>query len=367
MKITFVLPSLSMVGGVRVVAIYAEKLKQLGHDVFIVAQPPRPVKFITKVKAFLKRKPIPKTIKRPSYIDNLDVPQKVLTSFRPIRNRDVPDADIVIATWWETAEWVNQLNTNKGAKVYFLQHYEVFDYLPVERCHATYRMPLHKIAIAKWIKDVVQKNYGDTQIDLVPNSVDKAQFFALNRHKQPHPTVGFLYSPTGFKGIDTTLDVIARLKQQFSNLRVVCFGNTKPNNHYANWDDSIEFIYLPPQDTIRDIYAACDVWLTASRSEGFNLPAMEAMSCHTPVVSTREGWPAEAIIDGYNGYLCQVDDVDALTNATAKILALSDADWLTMSQNAHKTVEDSSWDHSAQLFEQSLYRAIERKKNGEIG
>src|SRR5208282_5263036 len=48
--------------------------------------------------------------------------------------------------------------------------------------------------------------------------------------------------------------------------------------------------------------------LTASRSEGFNLPAMEAMACRTPVVSTRTGWPAEAVKTGINGVLVDVED-----------------------------------------------------------
>jgi hypothetical protein len=30
----------------------------------------------------------------------------------------------------------------------------------------------------------------------------------------------------------------------------------------------------------------CDAWMTCSRSEGFNLPALEAMACRTPVVLT---------------------------------------------------------------------------------
>jgi hypothetical protein len=47
----------------------------------------------------------------------------------------------VIATWWETAEWVDRLSVSKGKKVYFIQHYEAFDYLPKERVEATWRLP----------------------------------------------------------------------------------------------------------------------------------------------------------------------------------------------------------------------------------
>ena len=43
---------------------------------------------------------------------------------------------VVIATWWETAEWVAGLSPRKGAKAYFLQHHEVHPGQPVDRVRA---------------------------------------------------------------------------------------------------------------------------------------------------------------------------------------------------------------------------------------
>ncbi|MFZ3585099.1 hypothetical protein ACOI1H_23630, partial [Loktanella sp. DJP18] len=34
---------------------------------------------------------------------------------------DLPDSDVIIATWWETAEWVAALPSIKGRKFYLLQ------------------------------------------------------------------------------------------------------------------------------------------------------------------------------------------------------------------------------------------------------
>ena len=117
----------------------------------------------------------------------------------------MPDADVVVATWWETAEWVNALDPRKGAKVYFIQHHEVFPYLPVDRSRATYQLPLRKVVISRWLLDVMREEYGDGSVDLVPNSVDSAQFFAAPRGKQSVPTFGFIYSTSGFKGLNVML------------------------------------------------------------------------------------------------------------------------------------------------------------------
>jgi hypothetical protein len=40
MKITFVLPYGGLAGGIRVAAIYAERLKKRGHEVVVVSTPP---------------------------------------------------------------------------------------------------------------------------------------------------------------------------------------------------------------------------------------------------------------------------------------------------------------------------------------
>ena len=56
MRITFVLNHVNLNGGIRVIAIYAERLKQLGHDVVVVARP-RPVPSVKdRVKSLVKGK-----------------------------------------------------------------------------------------------------------------------------------------------------------------------------------------------------------------------------------------------------------------------------------------------------------------------
>jgi hypothetical protein len=56
MKITFILPYAGLSGGVRVVAIYAAKLQQRGHQVQAVSQPlPQPT-WKQRLKTWLGKK-----------------------------------------------------------------------------------------------------------------------------------------------------------------------------------------------------------------------------------------------------------------------------------------------------------------------
>lgn len=354
MKITFLLPTVSLAGGIKVAALYAAALVRNGHQVVLVSPPTREIPLRRKIKSLLLGKGWPKTPRvPPSHLDGLGLDHRTLNTWRPIVDSDVPDADVVIATWWETAEWAAQLSPQKGAKVYFIQGYEVFPYLPRERVLATYRLPMQKIVIANWLKVLMNDTFADSNVALVPNSVDRAQFHAPPRGKQTRPTIGFLYGESSLKGVDLTLQVIQRLAGKFPQLRVIAFGSSPPF-HFPHWNADIEFQQSPPQDTLRHIYAQCDVWITASRSEGFNLPAMEAMACRTPVVATRTGWPEEAIVQYANGVLVDVGDVDGLTAGAEWALTLSDPDWRAVSANAFDTVANCSWERSSQLFEQVL-------------
>lgn len=365
-RITFVLPTVTMTGGNKVIAIYAQRLAQSGHIVKLVSPPPSATSLRTKIGSLLAGNGWPAETKRhPSQFDNTGLDHTILDRQRPVTDTDVPDADIVIATWWETAEWVARLDSAKGAKVYFIQHHEVFPYLPIERSQATYRLPFHKIVVAKWLKNLMESEYQDVAVDLVPNSVDHDQFFASARGKQAAPTVGFLYSKATFKGLDTTLRALALVAQRIPHLQYVAFGSEIPEAS-PELPAGTRFSYRPPQQEIRNIYARCDVWVTASRSEGFNLPAMEAMACRTPVVSTRTGWPEEAVKTGWNGVLVDIDDVEGLARGVEWVLSQTNDAWKVLSTNALATVAESSWNVSAAMFEKALFNAQSRASRGEI-
>lgn len=358
MKITFVCPPLSLSGGIRVVALHAAWLQAAGHEVTVVAPPhPAPGRWSRGLARLGLPRP-PAATQEADHVSRSGVPLRRLGWYRPVREADVPDADVIIATWWETAEWVARMGPRKGRKLYFVQGHEVFDFLPRDRVEATYRAPFQKIVVARWLADLMATRYGDAGAIVVPNAIDRAQFQAPPRGRQSRPTVGTLFHETGLKGFDTALAVLHGVRAVHPDLRVIAFGAAPPAL-YREQMAGIELVVAPPQEEIARLYAACDLWLSCSRTEGFNLTAMEAMACRTPLVSTRTGWPEEAVQAGVNGALAEVDDVPALTAAALGILALPDAAWRRLSEGALQTVAQASWEASSQAFERALRQAIE--------
>src|SRR6185369_11300086 len=105
MRITFVVPILEVSGGARIIAGHAQRLAERGHDVVIVAKRTRRLSFKERAKAWLLRKPVEVPTEH-SHVALSGVPFHVPNHWGPIREEDVPDADVIVATWWETAEWI---------------------------------------------------------------------------------------------------------------------------------------------------------------------------------------------------------------------------------------------------------------------
>jgi glycosyltransferase involved in cell wall biosynthesis len=282
MKITFVFPTLSLTGGIRVLSIYTQLLQKRGHKIFIVSTPPRQATLIQQLRSLLRGRGWPSAPKKEqSHFDKVDVESPVLETYRPITDKDIRDADIIMATWWETAEWVAKLSPTKGTKVYFLEHYEAFDYLPKGRVEPTWRLPMHKIAVALWLADIARNQYGDLSVSLVPPTVDTKQFYDPQsrapqpRGKQLVPTVGMYYTTTPGKGCDIALKAFSIAAEKIPNFRLVAFGSGN-TPHLNLLPDGTEYNKAPSQNQVKEFYSKCDAWLFSSRAEAFGLPIMEA-------------------------------------------------------------------------------------------
>ncbi|MEG4403405.1 glycosyltransferase family 4 protein [Microcoleus sp. MON2_D5] len=365
MKITFVLPTLSLTGGIRVISIFAELLRKRGHSVFVISLPHPQPSMRQQVKSLLRgRGWISPPENEPSFFDNLGVEHKIIDRYRPVEDKDVPDADVVVATWWETAEWVAKLSPSKGAKAYFIQHHEIFDYLPQGRVEATWMLPMHKITISEWLVELARTKYGDRQVSLAPPTVDTKQFYACPRNKQSVPTVGLMYSTVYWKGTDIALKAFSLAAEKIPNLRLVAFGTEAPSSELP-LPANAEYVIQPAQDKIKDYYSKCDAWLLASRSEGFGLPIIEAMACRTPVISTPAG-AAPEILSGGTGILVRPEDPQEMAKAIEFICQLRNSKWQAMSEAAYAKVNNYTWEDATDHFEAALKVAIDKSKQRDV-
>lgn len=74
-------------------------------------------------------------------------------------------------------------------------------------------------------------------------------------------------------------------------------------------------------EDVRDVLAACHVYVLPSYREGTPRSVLEAMACGRAIVTTDAPGCRETVIDGRNGFLVPVRDSDALARACMRFLA----------------------------------------------
>lgn len=121
---------------------------------------------------------------------------------------------------------------------------------------------------------------------------------------------------------------------------------------------------LYSQAEIRDrIYHKATVYLCASELEGTPNPALEALACGLPVISTRVGNMPELIRDGVNGFLVE-RSAAALADALVKLKGMDPA---TLRRNARRSVEDGwSWQDRTKRYE-DMFNALGRARERQAG
>lgn len=357
MKITFVLPHGGLAGGVRVIAIYARALHERGHHVEIVHGHEPTGGWRDAVRQLVRGRLPARPPRGPSHLDGLPLPVREVDLASGRLERALPDADLIIASWWETAELVGRLPPRKGKHVYFVQHDETVFY-PTdaamrERVTATLRQPMHRIAVAGWIPEVARHRGVVGPFAIVPNGVDTDRFSTPPRGKQNTPTVGMMYGMIHAKGSDVGFAAVERARREVPTLRFVCFAMEEPA---IPMPAGTEFHLRPAQDVIPKLYASTDAWLFTSRSEGFGLPVLEAMACRTPVIGTRAGVAPDVVSEG-GGVLIDIDDADAMARAIVEFARLSEPQWQERSAQARRLAERHTWAASIDQFERELLLA----------
>jgi glycosyltransferase involved in cell wall biosynthesis len=299
--------------------------------------------------------------REPSHLNGIDVEHRRLPSPDDLDAKDIPPSDVIIATWWETAEQLAKVDAHCETKVYFLQHLETHESQPAARVKATWRLPMQKIVVARWLADLARDEFGDASAITVPNAVDLHQFSVPQRGKQAKPTVGLMYSNTRFKGCDICIEAIEKARRVIPELRIVAFGMAEFPAETRNLPRDTTYTQLPPQDRLKDIYASCDAWLFGSRSEGFGLPLLEAMACRTPVIATPAGAAPELVGQG-GGMLVKAEDAEDMAEAIVRLARMPEGEWKRLSDRALEIAVSYSWEHATDLFEAALRKAVAESK-----
>ena len=227
----------------------------------------------------------------------------------------LPDADVTLATAWQSAPVVAAAPARCGAKFYLIQHYESLYHGEPDVVDATYRLPLRRIVISTWLADVMRERFGaDSEMLVTP--VDRTLFRRVDvQPSTPRPRVLMLHHDYAWKGVADGLEAVRRVRAQGPTLTLVGFGVKAPREPLP-YD---EFHANPPQDALAALYSGCEIYLCPSWDEGLGMPPMEAMACGAALVTYDNGGSRDYAHDGETALVARRRDVDDLAACLSRM------------------------------------------------
>jgi len=336
-KITFLAPHLRIAGGVRAILTYADRLAGRGHDVTLMVPAKRPwIAWSGNLRGL-----------GPDWMPGFRARVRWVTTWDPAR---LPAADALIATAWQSADAVVQAPALAGAKFYLVQHFESLYHGDPPRVDATYALPLRKIVISSWLRDIMKERFGaDAEVLVTP--VDRDLFHPVAGARSPDAfRVLMLHHDYAWKGVREGLEAVAAVKVRHPEIQLVGFG-VKPPLEALPYD---EFYANLPQDRLAWLYSRCPIYLCPSWDEGLGMPSMEAMACGAALVTFDNGGSRDYASDGATALVAPHRDVAALARCLERMVADGALRERIAAQGREFVTQSFDWGRATERLEEIL-------------
>lgn len=183
-------------------------------------------------------------------------------------------------------------------------------------------------SVSKYLRDDLKKTSGiDSKV--VYNRIDNTRFNKnmkggniIKKYNLKNKKV-LLYVGriAPHKGIHLLLEAFDIIKKEILNAKLLIVGKPTFNNYFKNLKKTagsdVIFTGFVDDKYLPYYYAACDLYVTASLWEGFNIPAAEAQACGKKAVAFNIG-PHPEIIK--NGILVEKGNVKQFAEVIIKLL-----------------------------------------------
>jgi len=359
LRITFLLPlpGTHPIGGFKVAYEYANYLVERGHVVSVV----HPALFrVDQPLGLLPLKQRLRTVweywknKRTggflptSWFKAL--PEVKMLWVPSLAKKYVPEGDVVIATAWETVEWAVDYPAGKGKKFYLIQHLETWSG-PEERVFDTWKAPLEKIVIARWLQEIAE-NFGQTA-HLVHNGLDFKKFRLETPQDARDPMkLLMIFHSKDWKGSADGLAAFELARKEVPGLKLTLFGLTPPPDTLPK---DIEYHHNPTQDKLRELYNESSIFLSPSWAEGFPLPPAEALQCGAALVSTDIDGMAMYAMHEQTALLSPVKDPAGMAENILRLVREPELR-LKIAVEGHRFIQRFTWEEAGKKFEEILLK-----------
>lgn len=198
--------------------------------------------------------------------------------------KDIPDADAVIATGYKSVFSTSSLPDRCGKKFHWIRGWETWKFPEDIIVSRILKTPTKKIVNSLCLQNKLSK-FGFSS-DIVRPGYDFDEIYPMNiRRKTENIVLGGLYSvrPDQRKRSEWLFEVFRWFKTKGYDVELWLFGI---DNNNVNSTKVTKFYKNPEKSDKNYLYNMVDIWLATSELEGLHIVPAEAMITECPVVGT---------------------------------------------------------------------------------
>lgn len=190
------------------------------------------------------------------------------------------------------------------------------------------------IAISESVKrDIIEAGAKANKVQVIYNAIDfeRMQINAEDKHifDSKNIVIGNVarFQPE-IKGQDILIDAVKQLIEEYPTVKCL-FAGEADDIHQKMYDDLKqtmqqqypENIYFVGNiDNVAEFLSKIDIFVLPSRSEGFGISLVEAMSMKIPCIASRLEGPEEVLEFGKRGRLFDANDSEALCSVIKNVI-----------------------------------------------
>ena len=356
MRITFILSSLWVSGGVRDVVEYANRLTARGHDLALII----PGGTFDADMAAELHPDIDlheSDFVRPTSASSLQLAQLSWSMARA-----VPPSDVIISTHTPTTVpgFISTRLMRKGVPAWFFQDYlAMFEGRLVEKILLRNAVRWHRLTltISEYAGREIRE-YAAGKIAVAGIGLSHAEVFlpVPIDEREHHATRRILYlgDERPRKGLYDFLAASAIVYEQMPNIELWIVSKERCD---IRSELPFCYIYRPSRKELAKLYQSCDLFVSSSWWESLGIPPLEAMACATPVVMTNSGGVMDYAEPGDNCLLVPPKQPRQLADAMLRVLG--DAELARrLSHGGPPTAARYDWERVTDGFEAALCEVV---------